>query len=559
MSAAVSIDNLTFTYRETERPALSGISGQIEDGTYAVVMGHGGAGKSTLCYSLNALVPRFFHGDYSGTVAVKGQLAGESDVAQMSHLLGLVLQDFESQLFSTSVELEVAFGPENHCVPREEIEERIQTYLEFVGLSHARKREPASLSGGQKQRLAIASVLALQPQVLVMDEATTDLDPIGREEVLSVADTLRRQRRTLIVVDHEPETAEDADQVWLMRDGEIMSQGPPADVLTDLQALETCGVKPPPTVELFQAMGWPGRPLTLEGAQRAIETNHLADRRALEFEREAGLHSDRPAILATTGLSYTYETRSVQALREVSLDIHERDFVAILGQNGSGKTTLAKHFNGLLEPSQGEVLVAGRPAADMSRVELARIVGYVFQNPDHQIFANTVREEVGFSLKMAGLEPDAVEKRVGEALEVVGLPGYEDEVPFVLTKGQRQRVAVASILATQPQVIILDEPTTGLDYRSQRSMMNMLTSLNRQGHTIIIITHSMWVASEYAERAIILKDGAVALDGPTRAVFAEEDKLAETALRPPTLLRLGNWLGTRSLTLEKMVEELRGR
>ncbi|MCX7854632.1 MAG: energy-coupling factor transporter ATPase [Anaerolineae bacterium] len=555
MGVAISIQDLSFTYAETTRPALQHVNGEVEEGTFVVVMGHEGAGKSTLCCSLNALVPRFFRGEYAGRVVVHDVEVAKARVADMSRRVGLVLQDFEAQLFSTSVELEVAFGPENLCLPRDEIERRIDRYLRFVGLADMRRREPASLSGGQKQRLAIASVLALEPLVLVMDEPTTDLDPIGREEVLSVADMLRQERRTLLVVDQDPDTAVDADQVWLMREGEIVAQGPPQQVLTDLALLESCGVQPPPTVALFQALGWPGQPLTVEEAIALIREHNLARPRPLQSP--AALMNGRPVILELRDVDYVYPTRAVEALKGVNLQIREGEFLALVGQNGSGKTTLAKHLNGLLKPTRGEVLFRGRPLGEIRRTEMARHVGYVFQNPDHQIFSNTVREEVGFSLRMAGMDPKAVEERVAEALAVVGLSGYEEEVPFTLTKGERQRVAVASVLAAQPQVIILDEPTTGLDYRHQRSMMEMLRDLHRRGHTVIIITHSMWVAAEYAERVVVMKDGQILLDAPTRTAFAQEGTLAEASLRPPPLLRLGNWLGTSGITLEAMVEELR--
>lgn len=555
MGVAISIQDLSFTYAETERPALQHINGEVEEGTFVVIMGHEGAGKSTLCYSLNALVPRFFRGEYAGRVVIHDVEVARARVAEMSQRLGLVLQDFEAQLFSTSVELEVAFGPENLCLPRDEIERRIDRYLRFVGLADMRRREPASLSGGQKQRLAIASVLALEPLVLVMDEPTTDLDPVGREEVLSVSDLLRQERRTLLVVDQDPDTAVDADQVWLMREGEMVAQGPPRQVLTDLALLESCGIQPPPTLALFQALGWPGQPLTVDEAIALIRQHHLARPRSLQAS--ATQTNGRPIILELRDVDYVYSTRAVEALKGVNLQIREGEFLAIVGQNGSGKTTLAKHLNGLLKPTRGEVLFHGRPLGEIRRTEMARHVGYVFQNPDHQIFSNTVREEVGFSLRMAGMDPKAVEERVAEALAVVGLSGYEEEVPFTLTKGERQRVAVASVLAAQPQVIILDEPTTGLDYRHQRSMMEMLRDLHRRGHTVIIITHSMWVAAEYAERVVVMKDGQILLDAPTRAAFAQEQVLAEASLRPPPLLRLGNWLGTSGLTLEAMVEELR--
>jgi energy-coupling factor transport system ATP-binding protein len=559
MSLAISIENLTFTYQGNERPALKNINGQIKDGTFTVVMGHGGAGKSTLCCSFNALIPKFFRGKYEGRVLVKGQEVAPCRVAEMSRLVGLVLQDFEAQLFSTNVQLEMAFGPENLCLLRPEIERRIQRYLAFVGLEKLRNREPASLSGGQKQRLAIGSVLAVEPKILVMDEPTTDLDPFGREEVLSVAKSIREEGRTLLIVDHEPETTITADQIWLIRDGQIISQGPPSELLLDVPTMESCGIKPLPIVELFRFMNWQGNPLTVEKAIELIQKHNLTQRREPKVTTVSTGHTQVSPILKAEELRYIYPTYHVEALRGIDLSIHGGEFIAILGQNGSGKTTLAKHFNGLLKPTSGRILLQNKPAAEYNHRELARCVGYVFQNPDHQIFARTVVEEVGFGLKMQGELPKTIEKRVGEVLEVVGLQGYEQKIPFALTKGERQRVAVASVLATQPQVIIFDEPTTGLDYRHQRNMMEMLKSLNRVGHTIIIITHSIWVAAEYAKRTIVMKDGHILLDGPTRAIFAEENRLAEASLCPPSIVRLSNWLGTEALTVQEMVKELKGQ
>ena len=556
MGIAISIEDLAFTYQGNQRPALKNINGQIEDGTFIVVMGHGGAGKSTLCCSLNGLVPKFFRGKYQGRVLAKGQEVAQHRVAEMSRRVGLVLQDFEAQLFSTNVELEMAFGPENHCLPRPEIGRRIERYLTFIGLEKLRHREPASLSGGQKQRLAIGSILALEPDVLVMDEPTTDLDPIGREEVLSVAKSIREEGRILLIVDHEPETAITADQVWLMRDGQIVSQGPPSEILIDVPTMESCGIKTLPMVELFHSNNWPGNPLTVEIAIEFIQRHHLTQRRELNAKTVVSGQSKGSPILKAEGLRYIYPTYHVEALRGIDLSIHKSEFIAILGQNGSGKTTLAKHFNGLLKPTSGRMLVQNKPSTEYSHCELSRCVGYVFQNPDHQIFAKTVAEEVGFGLRMQGEPLKTIEKRVAEALEVVGLQGYEQKVPFALTKGERQRVAVASVLAAQPQVIILDEPTTGLDYRHQRNMMEMLKRLNQYGHTIIIITHSMWVAAEYADRTIVMKEGRILSDGPTRSVFADESRLAEASLCAPSLVRLSNWLGTEALTVQQMVKEL---
>jgi len=359
-------------------------------------------------------------------------------------------------------------------------------------------------------------------------------------------------------VDHEPEIAVAADQVWLMRDGELILQGPPSEILVDVTTMKSCGIKPLPTVELFHSMNWPGNPLTLEAAIELIQKHHLTQRREL---RANMVFSDQPKgspILKAEELRYAYPTYSVEALRGIDLFIQDGEFIAILGQNGSGKTTLAKHFNGLLKPTSGRMSVQNKPTTEYRQCEIARRVGYVFQNPDHQIFARTVAEEVGFGLKMQNETPKTIERRVAEALEVVGLQGYEEKIPFTLTKGERQRVAVASVLAVRPQVIILDEPTTGLDDRHQQNMMRMLKRLNQYGHTIIIITHSMWVAAEYASRTIVMKDGGLLLDGPTRAVFADEARLAEASLRPPPLVRLSNWLGTEALTVQEMLKELKG-
>jgi energy-coupling factor transporter ATP-binding protein EcfA2 len=557
MEPAISIEDFTFHYRGQERPALEHIHAQAEEGTSVVVMGHGGAGKSTLCCALNGLVPGFFRGRVQGRVVVKGREVARHKVAEMSRVVGLVLQDFEAQLFSTNVELEMAFGPENQCLAPSEIKRRVDHYLEFVGLGKLRRREPASLSGGQKQRLAIGSILAMEPEILVMDEPTTDLDPLGRQEVLSVAGDLRKTGRVLLIVDHEPETAEYADQVWLMKDGQIAAKGKPEEVFGNIPVLESCGVKVPPLVELFSSMGWPGRPLTAKEAIALIQEGNWVKPGQLKLEEPVKRNSHGPAVIEAEGLGYLYPTHHIEALQKVALSIHEGEFVALLGQNGSGKTTLAKHFNGLLKPTYGRLLLKGKPTQQYSHLDIARLVGYVFQNPDHQIFSKTVYEEVGFGLRMLGESPKTIQDRVSEVLEVVGLQGYEHKIPFALTKGERQRLAVASVLAVRPQVVVLDEPTTGLDVRQQRDLMEMLKRLNQKGHTVIIITHSMDVAAEYANRVVVLKEGVILRDGPTRDVFSQEDLLTEASLRPPPLVQLSNWLGTRAVTVKQMVEELK--
>lgn len=557
MDMAVSFDDLSFTYRGANRAALAEVSGEIAAGSFLAVMGAGGAGKSTLCCCLNALVPRFFPGDYEGRVTVGGSAVAGRSVASMSRSVGLVFQDFEAQIFSTDVEQEVAFGLENHCLPPALMAERIERYLAVAGLAGLRKRFTSGLSGGQKQRLAIAAVLAMEPPLVVMDEPTTDLDPQGREEVLSLAEHLRAEGRSMIMTDHEPETALRADELWLLREGRIAARGRPAEILKDLPLLSSCGVAPPAVLTLFRALGWTGDPLTAADALTLIERDRLCP----PGKRPALCPSTAqtgPPFLKAEGLGYTFAAhQEVQALQGIDLAIGEGEFVALLGRNGSGKTTLARHMNGLLNPTEGRMLVQGKPASAYRKREMARLVGYVFQNPDHQIFARTVREEVGFGPTVLGAPPQEVERRVAEALSVVGLAGREDAIPFVMTKGERQRVAVASVLASQPRVIILDEPTTGLDHRHRVQIMEMLARLHRLGHTVIIITHALSLAAAYAERTVVMKDGRVLLDGPTREVFAHERLLEEASLRIPALVTVSNRLGAAGLTVEGLVRELR--
>jgi energy-coupling factor transporter ATP-binding protein EcfA2 len=557
MGISVSFKDVSYTYLQGGIPALQHITGNIEDGSFVVVMGHGGAGKSSLCFAVNGLIPRFFRGEYSGRVTVRGIEVSGASISDLSKEVGLVFQDFETQLFSTNVELEMTFGPENQGISRGEIRKRVDRHLNFVGLGGMQRRDTATLSGGQKQRLAIGSVLAVEPFVLVLDEPTTDLDPEGRGRILSLSEELKNHERTLILIDHEPDAAVGADEIWLMRNGQVVARGSPRQILTDTAFLESCGIKALPMMELFHAMGWPGQPLTVEAAISLISEHHLVPHRKRDIDNRYGKSASNHVILEAKDLMFRYPGSAAPVLQGVNLNIKEGEFVAILGQNGSGKSTLAKQFNGLLKPSSGEMFVRKKSTTALKHRQLARLVGYVFQNPDHQIFAPTVCEEVGFGLRVLGEDPGRIKIQVEEALAATGLEGYGERSPFLLTKGERQRVAVASILAAKPEILILDEPTTGLDYRHQRDAMEMLTHLNKRGHTIIVITHAIWIAETYADRTIVMKDGQILADGPTRDIFRDEMRLLETSLNPSPLVRLSNHLGMNALTVKDLVEELK--
>jgi energy-coupling factor transporter ATP-binding protein EcfA2 len=563
--AVVEIRDLSYRYRGREEPALRNVDLEVEEGEFVVIMGASGAGKSTLCAALNGLIPHFLRGAMEGEVRVGGRSTREGRVGEFAREVGLVFQDFEAQLFSTNVELEVAFGPENFRVEREEILRRTKEALEQVRLRGFEDRQPATLSGGQKQRLAIASVLAIEPHILCLDEPTTDLDPIGKQEVLQISAELRERRdMTLIVVEHETEETLEADRIVILRDGRVVCDLPGREVLRDVELLEENRIMPLQVAWFFRELGLQKRELPLTPADgvnrfrnRGFRVHEGRYRELLAADRERQSGYGEP-LIEVEGLGFSYPN-GVPALEDVDLTVRRGEFLAVVGQNGSGKTTLVKHFNGLLMPTRGSVRVGGKETREQGVRLLGRRIGYVFQNPDHQIFSDTVADEVAFGPRLRDLEEGEIKERVEEALVAVGLEGYEEEDPFGLTKGERQRVAVASILAGRPEVLILDEPTTGLDYAEQRSMMDLVRRLNEAGSTIIVVTHTMWVVAEYAHRAVVMRDGRVALSGSVREVLSHEDELVEASLRPPHIVSMGNALGYPVLSVEEMLRVTEGR
>src|SRR5918994_3013909 len=433
MGPAVGIEGLTYRYRGQQKPALKGIDLEVAEGEFVVVMGPSGAGKSTLCVSLNGLIPHFFQGEMEGEVRVWGRSTREGKVGGFAEEIGLVFQDFETQLFSTNVALEVAFGPENLGIERGEMIERVERVLGQVRLEGFEKRTPATLSGGQKQRLAIASVLATEPRILCLDEPTTDLDPVGKLGIFEIAEDLKdRDDVTLIVVEHETEETLDADRIIVLRDGKIVADRPAREVLRDVELLQESSVMPLQVTRFFHEKGVGDEELPLtpeegleEFKRRDWRVNSERHRELVAEDAKRGETYGEP-LIEVEGLAHRYPN-GVVALEDVDLIVRQSEFLAVLGQNGSGKTTLVKHFNGLLEPTEGSVRVGGEETTAQGVRRLGQRVGYVFQNPDHQIFSDTVSEEVGFGPKIRGMEEDEVEERVSEALAAVGLEGYEGE------------------------------------------------------------------------------------------------------------------------------------
>jgi energy-coupling factor transport system ATP-binding protein len=550
------ISGVHFVYRNTGTHALDNLNLEVREGEMVALIGPSGAGKSTLCFLLNGLIPHFIRGDFTGNVTVDGENTRNRPVSSLSTKAGIVFQDFEYQLFSTTVGLEIAFGPENLALPRTHIRRRVNDQLEKAALQQFVHRQPASLSGGQKQRLAIASVMAMHPKLLILDEPATDLDPCGRYHVYSLVEKLRdRAKLTTVLVEHELEELARMDRIVVMNHGRIEYEDRPATVFSNPDRLLALGVKPLDIPVLFQKMGFPTNILTVENALTFLKEKRIAIhdghyRRLVEMETERE-HRYGPPVLIAEDVSFTYP-EGVRALRGVSLSIRQGEFVALLGRNGSGKTTLAKHFNGLLKATEGRVEIFGMDSSGVRVEDIGKKIGYVFQNPDHQIFAQTVYDEVAFGLKIRGMSGKEIRVRVDEVLKNVGLEGCADEDPFSMTKGKRQCVAVASILAAKPDVLILDEPTTGLDFRELREVMELIETLSRRGITIIIITHSMWVAAQYAHRTVVFEEGTMVADGATRDIFSREDLLRAHHLRPPQIVRMSSRIGYTFLSVAEM-------
>ena len=549
---SIKVRGLSFTYKGAEKKSLKGIDFDQNKGELVVMMGPTGAGKSTFSRTLNSLIPQFQRGELSGEIEILGRTIKGSKVCQTAKKVGLVFQDFENQLFSTNVALEVAFGPENFSRPREEISRRVKKSLAMVGLEGYEKREPHALSGGEKQRLAIASILSIDPEILVMDEPTADLDPMGKYHLLQIANSLKAQGRTLLIMETEAEEVLEADRIVLFNKGKLIVQGTPQEIFADPALLEENSLRPPQLVKLFKELKIPEAPFTVEDADSILKDRgvSLSQARYQLLKEKSRIQPDGETIFSLKGLKFTYPDGQ-EALKGVEFEVREGEFLAILGQNGSGKTTLIKHFNGLLRPTSGKVFYQGEDIRGKNIRELGREIGYVFQNPDHQIFSDTVREEVCFALKNYGFSQDETSRRLKDALEVVHLEGYEEEDPFSLTRGERQRLAVASVLILRPKVLILDEPTTGLDYQELRGIMELLKGLHKKGHTIIIITHSMWIVAEYAHRAVIMSEGKVVMDSSVRDVFSREIEIEKLSLKLPPIVSLSHKFGKSLLSVEE--------
>lgn len=550
-------------------PVLKGVNLHVRRGEFLALMGPTGAGKTTLCLTLNGILPHLRGGTFQGKVIVAGMDTSQHSPGEMSRQVGLVFQDPESQLFNMTVEDEVAFGLESLGLSPAEMEERIAWALEVVRLQGLRKRHPLQLSGGQKKRLAIATVLAMRPQVLVLDEPVTGLDPLGRHEVLSVVEQLKNESETtIIMVEQDAEAVMAwADRVVIMEGGRLVLEGPPRQVFSQVETLHNWSLAVPQMCELAhllnQRQGSSFHFITEDEACSALAGELQPDTQYpmpdIQFPTSNFPSPRHSPAVEVEDLWYRYHDGPL-ALAGIDLSLEAGGFLAIIGQNGSGKTTLVKHFNGLLRPTRGRVLILGQDTAGQSVGQLARKVGYLFQNPDHQIFSSTVKEEVAFGPRNLGFPRWEVMARTAEALALFNLECWADTPPAILGYGLRRLVTLAAVWAMRPQVLILDEPTVGLDWHSTRTLMAELTNLNRQGHTIILVTHDMKLVAEFASKVLVLNDGQVLAWGSPRQVFQQEAILRQAFLAPPPITALARRMrpyGFKgdSLTVQEFYQE----
>lgn len=549
----ITARDLSYQYITSASPVIKHISLTVNRGDYLAVVGPSGSGKSTLCLTFNGIIPHSITGIMSGDVVVDGLNTREHPVYELAEKVGIVLQNPESQLFAMSVEEELAFGPENLGLPREEILVRVEEGLTVTGILD-RDRFPFSLSGGEKQKLAIASMLTMQPSYLVLDEPTSQLDPRGKEEVYSVLEMLHRKGVTLVLIEHDTEhVAEHARTVIVLKEGGVVTCGSPKEVFSRVEEMRELGIQVPGVAEFTFELYKRGivKEVCTTLAETAFVVEDLKKKVRKKTPPKEPVRQGEP-IIEVRELSFKYDQ---YVLRGITFTLHQGEILAIVGQNGSGKTTLVKHFNGLLRPFQGEVIVNGESVKKKSVAEMARQVGYVFQNPDHQIFADTVFDEVEFGLKNLGVPEPERKARVLNVLNETNLRQYENTHPAALSGGEKQRLALASVLVMNPSILILDEPTTGLDLKSSRSIISLVKNLHHQNHTVILVTHDMNLVAEMAQRILILREGKLVADGIPHAIFADHELLRENFLEEPQITRLSKMMGAGTcLTVEELLE-----
>jgi energy-coupling factor transporter ATP-binding protein EcfA2 len=547
--APLQITDLEIRYPGRREPSLRGIGLAVSAGERVVVAGRTGAGKSTLALAAAGFIPRVVRATVTGSVTIAGVDASSADGGQLLGRVGIVFATPANQLSSSklTVREELAFGLENLAVPRAEMDARIDEVLERLEIRDLADREPFSLSGGEQQRVAIASIIAMGTDILVLDEPTAQLDPAGTVSVADLIDGLAQSGTAILCAEHAPTMLGRADRCLVLDDGRPVSLDRPGAALT--AAGREVGLRPPTLVQLANiASVAPGLEFDEAAIAAALASKRpipaTVDDRPVAAASWSPGHDRTPVRVDVEGLVHRYPN-GIEALRGVSLAIEPGEAVVILGQNGSGKTTLVKHLNGLLRPDAGRVLLDGEVTEGVTVDRLAATVGFVFQNPDEQLFERSVEREVAFGPKNLRRTADQILELVARSLDAVGLTDVRTVNPYDLDLSRRKLVALAGVLAMDPAVLVLDEPTTGQDAAGIERVGAVVRAYREAGRSVVAITHDMEFAATNFTRVVVMRLGEIVADGPPATIFAPDhrDLLASTGLLPPPAARIAAAMG----------------
>lgn len=579
--SVITVENLRYRYPHAKELALDGLDFSVEKGEFIGIIGENGAGKSTLSQALMGLVPQFYKGAYGGTVMVDGIEAGRTPVAQLCGHVGLVFQNPFNQLSGAkdNVYEEVAFGMQNLGVPAEEMKNRVEEALKLLDIWQYRDRNPFDLSGGQMQRVAIASVLVMRPDVMILDEPTSQLDPEGSDEVFKAVETLTGSGITILMIEQKIEKlAAYCDRILLLHKGKQIAFDTPQKVFS-MPDLKNYGIQAPAFTRICKAEGVTladgTYPVTVEEAAGVLREKRLGAPACAEGGKcaqkaagadvagtdsaqaggpaESAVSSDEQFCIENLDFSYLAD---VPVLKNLNMKLDKRP-TAIIGQNGAGKTTLVKLLKGLLKPVSGSIYFHGEDISGKTVAMLAGNVGYVFQNPDDQIFKYNVMDEILFGPLNIGMDAERAKKEAERALKLTGLTGKEKENPYDLELYERKMTAIASVLAMDTDVLILDEPTIAQDWKGRQIIGGIIRSLSERGKLVIAILHDMDFVAENFERVIIMAHGQVLADGTAKEVLAQEEALKKARLQKPYVMQLCEALGYEKsyLTVEELLKD----
>ena len=536
------LDRVTYWHYGKTRAALTDVNIRIKRGSFTLLVGASGSGKSTLCMMLNGIIPQLLGGTLEGRVTVNNEAISELKVPDLAQAVGMLFQDPEWMFATLQVEDEVAFGPENLRRPPHEISASVMAALDYVGMNQLRKNLVWALSGGQIQKLGLASILAMQTPLIVLDEPTANLDPATTHAVHDLILRLRNEGKTILLVTKDlDEFVAQADDMILLDRGRVLAQGSPRELIEKHgDSILDLGVWLPESTEVGLRLKRLGLlksqavPITVAEAAEAFSGFKFRAPRA-----QADVMTRGDLLVRAENVRFGYSRRS-QALRGVSFDINQGELIAIVGQNGAGKSTLSKLMVGLLKPTGGNLTLFGRKARSWNVQDLANDVALVFQNPEHQFLCDTVREELEYSLLAQGIdEPVEVRRRVDNMLTRLEITDSENNHPFSLSAGAKRRLGVATMLVGgRARLLIVDEPTYGQDKRLTESLMELINNLRREGITVVMITHDMRLVDAHIDRAIVMARGEKIFDGTPGELFSSPDVVESASLRPTALRRL---------------------